>query len=55
MKRIGKKNPILVYPELRYAHINLNFASNSFFSKKCLFEYENQVAVEKRQNKLRPI
>ena len=41
-----KKNPILVYPGLGYTHKKLNFASNFFF-KKCLFEYENQFALEK--------
>ena len=39
MKRKGKKNPISVYLRLRYTH------------KKCLFEYENQFAVEKKTQK----
>ena len=42
-----KKNPILVYPGLRYTHKNLNFAGKLFFFKECLLEYENQFAVKK--------
>ena len=43
-----KKKPILVYPGLRYTHKKLNFACKTFFFQKCLFEYENQFAVEKK-------
>ena len=46
-----EKNPILVYPGLRYAHKKLNFACKSFFFRKGLFEYENHFAVEKTQKK----
>ena len=48
--REKEKNPILVYPGLRYTHKKLNFACKIFF-KKCLFEYENQFAVEKKHKK----
>ena len=51
MKREGKKNPILVYPGLRYTHKKLNFACKIFFFKKYLFEYENQFAIEKKNTK----
>ena len=44
-----EKNLILVYPGLRYTHKKLNFACKIFFSKKCLFEYENHFAVEKKK------
>ena len=44
-----KKNSILVYLGLRYTHKILKFACKIFFFKKCLFEYENQFAVEKTQ------
>ena len=49
MKRKEKKNPILVYPGLRYTHKKLNFACKTLFFKNCLFEYENQFAIEKTQ------
>ena len=52
MKRKGNKNPILVYPGLRYTHKKLNFACKIFFFKKCLFEYENQFAVENKHKKM---
>ena len=51
MKRKGKRNPLLVYPGLRYTDKKLFFACNFFF-KKCLFEYENQIAVEKKHETL---
>ena len=51
MKRKGKKIPILVYPRLRYTHKKLNFACKIFFFEKCLFEYENQFAVGKKNTK----
>ena len=47
-----KKNPMVVYPGLRYTHKKLNFACKIFFFKKCLFEYENQFAVEKKTQKI---
>ena len=46
-----KENPILVYLGLRYTHKKLNFACKIFVFKKCLFEYENQFAVEKKYKK----
>ena len=46
-----EKNSILVYPGLRYTHKKLNFACKTFFSKKCLFEYENHFKVEKKNTK----
>ena len=47
MKRKGK-NPILVYPGLRYTQ-KINLCMQNFFFKKCLFEYENQFAVKKNK------
>ena len=47
-----KKNPILVYPGLRYTHKKNKFCMQIFFFKKCLFEYENQFAVEKKSKKI---
>ena len=47
-----EKNLILIYTGLRYTHKKLNFACKIFFSKKCLFEYENHFAVEKNKKNL---
>ena len=53
--REKKKNPITVYPGLRYTHKKLNFACKIYFFRKCLFEYENQFAVEKTTKKFAAI
>ena len=46
-----EKNPILVYPGLRYAHQTIKFACKKkvFFSEYVF--YKNRIAVEKKKQK----
>ena len=52
MNRKGKKNPILVYPGLRYTHKKLNFACNIFFSKKVCLNTKINLRLKKPQKKV---
>ena len=47
-----EKNPILVYPGLRYAHQTIKFACKKkvFFSEYVF--YKNRIAVEKKTKKI---
>ena len=52
MKRKGKKNPILVYPGLRYTHKKLNFACKIFFSKNVCLNTKINLRLEKKTQKI---
>ena len=46
-----KKNPILVYPGLRYTHKKLNFACKIFFSKNVCLNTKINLRLEKKHEK----
>ena len=51
IKRNGKKINISISRTTLYTQ-KIKFCMQNFFSKKCLFEYENHFAVEKKQKKI---